>query len=69
MILRGYQKALLEMSKKGNVITFLGTGSGKTLIAMEALVHHFDTIPTGKVRNFVADLLKKRPSFLHQQIR
>lgn len=37
--LRAYQKELLDEATRGNIIVFLDTGTGKTRIAAELIMH------------------------------
>ena len=45
---RPYQKELLEKAKEKNIIVYLGTGSGKTFIAVMLIKHMRDLLGRSK---------------------
>jgi dsRNA-specific ribonuclease len=56
---RTYQRQLLERAKQGNVIVHLGTGYGKTLIAL-LLIKHVHDHPTGTSTTGTTDTSAQR---------
>jgi ERCC4-related helicase/dsRNA-specific ribonuclease len=52
---RPYQMELLEAAKRGNIVAYLETGAGKTLIAALLIKHVLETADVSKAVVFIAD--------------